>query len=349
MTTDSRSFMARHGLAVPIIQASMAGYQASALAVGAGSAGALGSLPGASLAPPVLAEEIAAIRAAGQRAVNVNFFVHTPPAPDARAQQVWRDRLRPYYEEFGLDPADVPTGPGRQPFGDEALALIETLRPEVVSFHFGLPRPALFEAVRRTGAQIWSSATTIEEARWLEARGVDVLIAQGTEAGGHRGIFLGNDLAGQPSTLPLLKRILAETRLPVIAAGGLGDADSVANALAQGACAVLIGTAFLLSPEALTNPVHRAALGASGELRTALTNVYTGRPARGIVNRLMRELDFICPVSPAFPSAVNAVAPLRAAAERLGSGDFSPMWAGQGARPQAAPAAEVVAALARKL
>lgn len=343
----TQDFMARLGLSVPLIQAPMAGVQASPLAMAAGDAGALGSLPGASLAPQALHEEVRAMRARGARPVNVNFFCHAQPQPDPVREQGWRTALRPYYDELGLDPAAISNGPGRLPFGEEALALVEAVRPEVVSFHFGLPPDALLERVRRTGAQVWSSATTVDEALWLEARGVDAVIAQGLEAGGHRGMFLTDDVTTQVGTMALLPQIVAAVRKPVIAAGGIADARGVSAALRLGAAAVQVGTVFLLCPEVATSAPHREALASNAARHTALTNLFTGRPARGIVNRLMREFGPLSELPPAFPAAVNALAPLRAEAEKRGSGDFSPLWSGQNAAGcKAVPAAEIVQALA---
>jgi len=348
--TATHEFMARFGLGVPIVQAPMAGFQDSGLALAAGDAGALGSLPGASLAPAALRTHVQAIRARGARPVNVNFFSHTVPALDPTREAAWRAALRPYYDEFGLDPAAIPDGPGRLPFDADAMALVEELRPEVVSFHFGLPDAPLLERVRATGARVWSSATTVEEARWLEAHGADAIIAQGLEAGGHRGLFLSTDVTTQLGTFALLPQVVGAVRVPVIAAGGIADAAGVVAALQLGAAAVQVGTAFLLSPEATTSAPHRALLATPAAAHTAMTNLFSGRPARGIVNRLMRELGPLSTLPPAFPRAVNALAPLRAAAERAGSGDFSPLWAGQnvsGAR--AIGAAEIVRALAAGL
>lgn len=316
---------------LPIIQAPMAGVQGSALAVAVCKAGGLGSLPCAMLTPEAIGKEIAAIRAQTDRPYNVNFFCHTQPAADAARESAWRATLAPYYAEFGIDPAGIATGPGRFPFSEETAELLEEFAPPVVSFHFGLPAPELIARVRAWGAKIVSSATTVEEALWLEARGVDAVIAQGLEAGGHRGHFLDPDLTKQSGTFALLPQIAAATRIPVIAAGGIADASGVAAAIELGAVGVQIGTAYMLCPEATTSAMHRAALTSEAARHTALTNLFTGRPARGIVNRLMREVGPINALAAEFPLATAALAPLRAKAENLGSGDFSPLWAGQNA------------------
>jgi nitronate monooxygenase len=323
------SLQALFGVSLPVIQAPMAGVQGSALAVAVSNAGGLGSLPCAMLAPDAMRKELAAIAAQTSKPYNVNFFCHVPPTSSAEREAAWRAALAPYYAELGIDPATVPAGPGRLPFTGEAADLLAEFRPPVVSFHFGLPAAELLARVRSWGARILSSATTVAEARWLEARGVDAIIAQGLEAGGHRGLFLSDDTATQVGTFALLPQIARAVRVPVIAAGGIADARGVAAAMALGAAGVQVGTAYLLCPEATTSEVHRAALKSDAARVTALTNLFTGRPARGIVNRLMRELGPISPSAPAFPLATAAIAPLRARAESLGSGDFSPLWAGQ--------------------
>ena len=353
-TAAARSFNARLGLELPLIQAPMAGYQGAAMAAAVSGAGALGSLPGAAMSPQALRDAVGELRRGGGLPVNLNFFCHATPAADPAREAAWREALRPYYEELGLSFSAISNGPGRLPFGHEAADAIEALRPAVVSFHFGLPPPPLLERVRRSGAQVWSSATTVAEAQWLAAHGVDAIIAQGVEAGGHRGVFLPEgasfDLGTQLPTLTLLPAILQAVRVPVIASGGIADADGVAAALRLGASAVQLGTAFLLCTEATTSAVHRAALQSEAGRHTALTNLFSGRPARGIVNRLMRELGPISALPPAFPSAVNAVAPLRAAAEQAGRGDFSPLWAGQDVSGcRAIPAAQLVRELAARL
>ena len=327
---------------LPIIQAPMAGSQGSALAIAVSRAGGLGSLPCAMLNPEATRSELTAIRARTDRPFNVNFFCHTPPAPDARRDAAWRAALAPYYDELGVDAGKIAAGPARAPFNDVAADLLDEFRPAVVSFHFGLPSAPLLARARRCGAKVLASATTVDEARWLEAHGADAIIAQGLEAGGHRGLFLSDDLSTQVGTFALLPQIVHAVRLPVIAAGGIADARGVKAALALGAAGVQVGTAYLLCPEAATSAVHRAALKSEAARHTALTRLFSGRPARGIVNRLMRELGAMSDAAPAFPLAGAALAPLRARAEAQGSGDFSPLWSGQNATGCAEiPAAEL--------
>jgi nitronate monooxygenase len=343
MTTIQSLF----GIELPIIQAPMAGIQTSAMAVAVSNAGGLGSLPAAMLSLDALRTELEAIRAQTTKPFNVNFFCHVSPTPSVERETAWREALAPYFAEFDIDAATIPAGPGRAPFTDEVADAIEPFAPPLVSFHFGLPSPALLARVRAWGAQVIASATTVEEARWLEARGVDAVIAQGVEAGGHRGVFLNDDLTTQVGTFALLPQIVAAVHLPVIAAGGIADAAGVAAARALGAAGVQIGTAYMLCPEATTSPLHRAALKSVAAEHTALTNLFTGRPARGIVNRLMRELGAMSAAPPEFPLATAAIAPLRAAAERAGSGDFSPLWSGQNARGcRETPAAQLTRELA---
>jgi nitronate monooxygenase len=335
------------GIDLPIIQAPMAGVQDVALAVATTGAGGLGSLPCALLALDALRDELTALRAQVSGPFNVNFFCHSPPAFDDRREAAWRAALAPYYAELGLDPHDVPSDPGRIPFDDDAADVVEPFRPAVVSFHFGIPSPALLARVRAWGAKVLSSATTVEEARWLEARGVDAIIAQGLEAGGHRGNFLSRNLETQMGTFALLPQIVRAVRVPVVAAGGIADARGVAAAFALGAAGVQAGTAYLLCPEATTSDIHRTAIASSNAPVTALTNLFTGRPARGIVNRLMKELGPISALAPEFPLATAAVTPLRDAAEYRGSGDISPLWAGQNVSGcRAVPAAVLTRELA---
>lgn len=338
------------GIELPIVQAPMAGVQASRLAIAVSRAGGLGSLPCAMLSPEAIADEIGAIRAATDRPFNLNFFCHVMPRPDADRDARWRESLAAAHAEFGIDPATIGTGAGRNPFDEAAAELVEALRPPVVSFHFGLPEPALLARVKATGAIVMSSATTVAEARWLESRGADVVIAQGLEAGGHRGHFLSHDLGEQLGLFALVPQLVAAVRIPVVAAGGIADAACVRAALALGASGVQAGTAFLRTPEADTSALHRAALAGDEARHTALTNLFTGRPARGIVNRFLREHGPMSPLAPEFPLATAASGPLRAAAEKQGSAEFSALWSGQnasGARP--VPAAEIVRGLAAGL
>jgi nitronate monooxygenase len=325
-----------------LLQAPMAGSQGSALALAVCQAGGIGALPAALLTPEALVQELTTLSQGTSRPWNVNFFCHTPPTPDTAREARWREVLAPFYAEAGLDIAAVPAGAGRVPFSHAVADLVEPFRPPIVSFHFGLPAPDLLARVKGWGSVLLSSATTVDEALWLEAQGVDAVIAQGSEAGGHRGMFLTNDLTTQVGTFALLPQIVATVQVPVIAAGGIADAAGVRAALALGASGVQVGTAYLCSDEALTSPIHRAALQSEAARHTALTTLFSGRPARGIVNRVMRELGPLSPAAPAFPTATAAIAPLRAHFEKQGSGDFSPLWSGQNASGcRSAPAAEI--------
>lgn len=312
------------GLDIRILQAPMAGAQNADLAIATAKGGALGAIPGAMLTPDEMRAELTKFRAAvpGQP-INVNFFCHQTPAEDAAAQFAWREKLAPYYAELGIKSARP--GASRRPFDADACALVEELRPEVVSFHFGLPDAALMTRVKSAGAFVLASATTVAEARWLEAHGVDAIIAQGFEAGGHRGMFLAMEPAQQVGTFALVPQVVDAVRVPVIAAGGIADPRGVRAAFALGAAAVQIGTAYLFTPEATISPAHRAALEALADDATVLTNVFSGRPARGIVNRIVKELGPISALAPAFPTAGAAIAPLKA------SPDLAQMWSGQAA------------------
>jgi nitronate monooxygenase len=331
---------------LPIVQAPMAGAQGAELAAAVSSAGGLGSLPCAMLTAEGAREEVARIRAATNRGFAMNFFVHRPPAADAAKEARWRARLEPYYAELSVDPP-ASSSPGRAPFDEGFCALVEEVQPKVVSFHFGLPAENLLERVRRTGAKILGSATTVAEARFLGGRGVDAIIAQGAEAGGHRGMFLAEDVASQIGTFALVPQIADAVDVPVIAAGGIADGRGIAAAFALGAAGAQIGTAFLFTPEARISALHRNALRSAESDGSVLTNVFTGRPARGFKTRLVREIGPISAEAPAFPLALNAVMPLRSKAEADGSDDFSALWTGQAAAlGRAMPAAELTEALA---
>jgi nitronate monooxygenase len=316
------------GLELPIIQAPMAGATTPAMVVAVCEAGGLGSLPTAMYSAAQLREALNTVRAGTRRPINLNFFCHKPPPDDPARRQAWIRQLTPYYTEAGIEPNLPAAGGGRASFDEAMCAIVEEYRPEVVSFHFGLPDPPLVQRVKRTGAKVIASATTVPEARWLEEHGVDAVIAMGIEAGGHRGTFLTDDMTTQIGTMALVPQVVSAVSVPVIAAGGIADRRGVAAAMALGAAAVQVGTAYLLTPEAGISPLHRAALQSPGRV-TAITNVLTGRPARGIVNRLISEVGPISDLAPAFPTAGEAVAPLRKAAEAGGRDDFTPMLAGQ--------------------
>lgn len=331
----------------PILLAPMAGAMDFELAAEVAEGGGLGSLPAAMLTADRLREHVEQYRARTRKPVNLNFFCHAPPVPNNAREDAWRERLKPYYRELVVDPAAPIPSSNRAPFDDAFCAVVEDLRPEVVSFHFGLPEPGLLRRVKAAGCLVISSATTAKEARWLEQRGVDAVIAQGFEAGGHRGMFLTEDLATQPGTFALLPQVVDAVKVPVIATGAVSDARGVAAAFALGAAGVQIGSAYLHCPESKISAPHRAALKATGDDATTVTNVVTGRPARGVVNRLIREVGPISPLAPEFPLATGALLPLRAKAEAAGSGDFSPMWAGQAAAlGRALPARELTRQIA---
>ena len=346
------SFFDKHS--IRLIQAPMAGSQNHRLAAAVFLAGGLGSIPAAMLTTEQLQTELSAFEDAiasltdiplqwgGCLPVNVNFFCHTPPTEQLEKEAAWRQQLTPLYQAHGIDPQSVGSGPGRAPFSEESLKLMGQFKPAVVSFHFGLPKAEWVQQLKSWGIQIWSSATTVQEAQWLEQQGVDAVIAQGLEAGGHRGMFLSDDLSTQMGCLALLPQICKAVKLPVIAAGGVSTAAAVSAAKALGANAVQVGTAFLTSDEATTSALHRQALMSDAAKHTALTNLFSGRPARGIVNKFMRDFGPLNPEAPAFPLATSAVAPLRAAAEAKGQSDYSPLWSGQNASDcQALPAADI--------
>ena len=326
----SRAVIELFGIDVPIIQAPMAGACGSALAQAVSAAGALGSLPCAMLDVGTATAEIAAIRANSNGPLNLNFFCHQENVITAADETRWLEALKPFYEDLGIDTRSPGSGARRAPFDETTVELVENASPEVVSFHFGLPAEPLLDRVRSTGAKILSSATTVAEAIWLAERGVDAIIAQGAEAGGHRGVFLGSAIENQPGTMALVPQVVDAVDVPVIAAGGIADGRGIAAALALGADGVQIGTAYLFTPEATISSKHREALEQATADSTALTNLFSGRPARGLVNRLMREIGPISESAPPFPHAGNALAPLKARAEAEGRTDFTSLWSGQG-------------------
>jgi nitronate monooxygenase len=335
------------GIEVPIIQAPMAGSTGSEMVMAVAEAGGLGSLPCALLSAEQIRAEVETIRRQTKRPINLNFFCHTPPRVDAAREAAWRQRLQRYYVELGLDPNQSVAGASRAPFDEAACELVVELRPEVVSFHFGLPEEKLQRRTRDAGMKIIASATSVDEARWLEDRGCDAIIAQGYEAGGHRGNFLSDDISTQAGTMALVPQVVDAVKVPVIAAGGIADARGIVAAFALEAAAVQMGTAYLFCPEAKISPAYREALRKAKDNQTALTNVFTGRPARGIVNRVIREVGPMTEDAPEFPLAAGAMAPLRAKCATMGSDDFIPFWSGQAAHlGRELPAGELTKQLA---
>jgi nitronate monooxygenase len=333
---------------VPIVQAPMAGAQDADIMIGAAQGGALASLPCAMLSVDKAREQINIVRQRVATPLNMNFFCHKAVGSSAAQEARWRERLTPYFRELGLDPHASIAAANRAPFDSAMCELVEELKPEVVSFHFGLPDKALVRRVKDAGCIVISSATIVREARWLEDNGADAIIAQGAEAGGHRGMFLTESVAHQPGTFALVPQIVDAVRVPVIAAGGIADGRGIAAAFALGAAGVQIGTAYLRCPESKISAPARKALTEASDDATVVTNVMTGRPARGVANRVMREVGPIAAEAPPFPHAATALSPLKAAAEKLGKVDFTNLWAGQAvALGREASAADLTRSLAQ--
>jgi nitronate monooxygenase len=331
----------------PIVLAPMAGVMDADLVIAAAQGGALGSLPCAMISADKAREQVNIIRQRITAPVNLNFFCHKAVEADPKREANWRQRLTPYYGELGLDPAAPINAANRAPFDAAFCEVVEELKPEVVSFHFGLPEAALLKRVKAAGCIVMSSATIVKEAIWLEENGADVIIAQGAEAGGHRGMFLTENIAEQPGTFALVPQVVDAVKVPVIAAGGIADGRGIAAAFALGAAGVQIGTAYLRCPESKVIAPARLALAQAHDDSTVITNVMTGRPARGVANRVMREVGPISPDAPAFPHSATSLSPLKAAAEKLGKVDFTNLWAGQAVRMgREMPAAELTRALA---
>lgn len=331
----NKAWMEALRLRWPVVQAPMAGSQGAGLAVAVSQAGGLGSLPAATLSLEALDAALQTLQASGLP-YNVNVFAHAEPVHDAAQEVAWLNALQPLAQQWGVS---LPTGPAlaaRQPFSQAVLDVLARYRPPVVSFHFGLPKAEWVQAIQSWGSQVWSSATTVDEGLWLQAQGCDVVVAQGLEAGGHRGHFLRADLQDQMGLMSLLPQLVAALNVPVLAAGGVVNVAGVQAAKRLGAAGVQVGTAYLYCPEATVHPLHKAALQSARAGYTQLTNLFTGRPARGIVNGLMQALggrgaEALSGLAPAFPLATHALVPLRAAAEAQGRDDFTPLWAGQSA------------------
>lgn len=316
------------GTDLPIIQAPMAGVQGSALAIAVSEAGGLGSLPCGMLSTEKIISEIELIKAATCNPYNLNFFCHEPSPYDENRQAMWRKTLQPYFTELGVK-IDLTAGSNRVPFSHDIADAIEPFSPEFISFHFGLPDKDLLQRVKSWGTKVVSSATTVEEAIWLESRGVHGIIAQGLEAGGHRGMFLSNQISTQMGLASLISQVVNRVNIPVIAAGGISDRKDVNACLQMGASAVQVGTSYLLCTEAETPKMHRLALKSDKSSHTALTNIFSGKPARGIVNRVMDELGYMSAFAPEFPFASIEMSQLRHRGEKLGMDGFSPLWCGQ--------------------
>jgi nitronate monooxygenase len=331
----------------PILLAPMAGVIDVEIAIAVAEGGGLASVPGAMISAEKTREQVNIFRQRVRAPINLNFFCHNAVDADPAREKIWRQRLAPYYSELGLDPDAPINTANRAPFDAAFCEVVEELRPEVVSFHFGLPEAALLKRVKATGAIVLSSATIVREAVWLEDNGADVVIAQGAEAGGHRAMFLTDNLAEQPGTFALVPQVVDAVKVPVIAAGGIADGRGIAAAFALGAAAVQIGSAYLRCPESKVSTSARAALASARDDSTVITNVMTGRPARGVANRVMREVGPISPDAPAFPHAATALGPLKQAAEKQGRVDFTNLWAGQAiGLGREMPAAELTRQLA---
>lgn len=328
----NRQFMDLVGVDLPIIQAPMAGANGAAMAIAAAEAGALGSLPCAMLGGDKIRAEVGVIRQQTDKPINLNFFCHTPEPSSPERDAAWKAELAGYYDEYGIDRETPLLAASRAPFSAETCDIVEDLKPEVVSFHFGLPIPALLDRVKALGCRIMSSATTVAEACWLAERGCDAIIAQGAEAGGHRGMFLASDIATQAGTMALVPQIVDAVGVPVIAAGGIGDGRGIAAAFALGAAGAQVGTSYLFTPQSLVSDLHRAALRTGRDDQTALTNLFSGKPARGLMNRVMEEIGPMSQKAPPFPTAGSALAPLKVKAEAVGAADFSSLWSGQAAK-----------------
>jgi nitronate monooxygenase len=321
------------GIELPIIQAPMAGCSTPELVAAASNAGGLGSLACAMLSVDQVNQGSARIKSLSNRSFMLSFFTHKPPGDTAAQERAWQQKLAPYYKEFGVEPPSAPPVGTRRPFDEEYCDAVLKIAPKIAHFHFGMPKPELVKRLKDAGIVVLATGTTVAECKRVVELGAEAVVAQGFEAGGHRGIFLSGDtdIANQVGTMALVPQVVDAVTVPVIAAGGIADPRGVAAAFALGASAAWVGTAYLFTPEANVSELHRAALRNATDDSTVLTTLFTGRPARGIVNRFIREFGPMHPEAPIFPQATPPLAPLRAAAETAGTGDFSPLWSGQGA------------------
>jgi nitronate monooxygenase len=326
------TLLERLGIDHPVIQAPMAGTSTVAMAAAASNAGALGSIALGASNVAQANDLLAQMRSLTKRPFNVNFFCHQPAQLDAAKDAAWLAHLKPLLDEFG----GTVTLPLKEIYtsfvvDDEMQQLLLASPPAVMSFHFGLPSAEVIAQFKRAGVVLMATATNLHEARLIEAAGIDVIVAQGFEGGGHRGIFNEYDDA-QIGTFALVRLIASQTTLPVVAAGGIMDGAGIAAAMQLGAQAVQMGTAFLLTKESGANAGYRAMLKSERALHTQVTRVISGRPARGIVNRMIREIDTTdAPQTPAYPAVYDAGKQLIALATAQGSNEFAAHWAGQGA------------------
>ncbi|CAA9520192.1 MAG: Enoyl-[acyl-carrier-protein] reductase [FMN] [uncultured Sphingomonadaceae bacterium] len=341
----------RFGIMLPIVQAPMAGVSTPALAAAVSNAGGLGSIAVGATDAAGARAMIAETRARTARAFNVNLFVHAPARPDAAREARWLAALAPLFRGHGAEPPAALRSPYRSfAHDDEMLALLLESAPPVVSFHFGLPAADRIAALRGAGCILLATVTSPAEARLVEAAGVDMVVAQGWEAGGHRGVFDPAARDARLGALALTRLLAARTRLPVIAAGGIMDGAGVRAALALGAVAAQLGTAFVLCPESGADAGYRTALAGPGAARTAVTTAISGRPARCLANRFTEWAAEAPGDPPDYPLAYHAGKALHAAAKAAGEDGFGAHWAGQGAPlGRAMPARELMELLRREL
>jgi nitronate monooxygenase len=339
------------GVTLPIVQAPMAGVSTPALAAAVSNAGGLGSIGIGATDPSGAHKMIEELRALTDRAFNVNVFVHETPQPDRAREAAWLDALRPYFDAFGaMPPSSLRTI--YKSFADdpEMLKLLIDMKPAVVSLHFGLPSADAIAALKQAGIMLFATATSLDEARKIEVAGIDVIVAQGVEAGGHRGVFDPHAHDDGLGTIALTRLLVRHCSLPVVAAGGIMDGAGIATARDLGAVAAQLGTAFIACPETSADDGYRKALMGDGAYHTQLTSLISGRPARAIANRFTALGDVLDGAVPSYPIAYDAGKALNAAAKAQGEYGFGAQWAGQGAPlARAMPAAELVATLMREL
>ncbi|WP_447932978.1 NAD(P)H-dependent flavin oxidoreductase [Sphingopyxis fribergensis] len=340
------------GIELPIIQAPMAGVTSPAMAAAVSEAGALGSIGVGALDADGARAMIAAVRERTARPFNVNLFCHRPAVANDSVEDAWIDRFGDPFAEYGAAPPDHLSEIYQSFVTDDAmLRMLVAERPAVASFHFGLPPADAIAALRNAGIVLLASATSLDEARAIAAAGIDAVVAQGWEAGGHRGVFDPDAPDERLGTAALVRQLVGAVDLPVIAAGGIMDGAGIAAMLRLGAAAAQLGTAFLASDESLADAGYRAALASDAAHRTAMVRAVSGRPARILANRFAALDAGIAPAAiPAYPIAYDLGKALNAVAKARGEYGYGAQWAGQGAPlARAMPAAEIVATLAAEL